>query len=55
MELKGSEAPFTYDICLKIKKFNPLLQNTKDCVRLCQNHPLPFLAGMICEQSLKVM
>ena len=54
MELKGSKGSFKYDICLKIKKFNPPLQITKD-IRLWQNHPLPFLASIICKQSLKVM
>ena len=49
MELKGSKGSFTYDICLKIKKFKPPLQNAKD-IRFFQNHP-----GIICKQSLKVI
>ena len=38
MERKGNKGSFTYDICLKVKKFNPLLLLSKilkisDCIR----------------------
>ena len=32
----------------------PLIKITKE-IRICQNHPLPFLADVICTPSVKVM
>ena len=59
MKLKESKGSFTYNICLKKTRNSSLpypflIKNTKE-IRLCQNHPLPFLADIICKQSLKVV